>query len=118
MRIVNSYISDQPKLSASNSGVSSADQAGKQRRIQQARDSYNKNAASAEVIEAEYVDLYTIDTKDLRQEHQNLHLTLEPEMVSQAQGSEIDQNIDSILNRYQTKPIDMPLPGTYLNIFA
>ena len=118
MRITNSYILDQPKLPGSNSGASSADQAGKQQRIQQARDSYNKNAASAQVIEAEYVDLYSPDTKALQQENQDLDLTLEPKMVSQTQEPETNQNINSIVNKYQMKPVDVPHPGTYLNIFA
>lgn len=56
MRVTNSSIIDQTRLSESNSSVSSADQAGKQQRIQQAKDSYNKNSSSAQVINAEYVE--------------------------------------------------------------
>ena len=118
MRISDSYISDQPRLSTPGSCTSSAGQAGKQQRIQQARDCYNKNAASAQVIEAEYVDLYSPDNKALQKEHQDFHLTLEPEEVSQPQEPKTDRSINSIVNKYQTKPVDVPHPGTYLNIFA
>lgn len=118
MRIAHSYISDQPKQSATSGGVTSTDQARKQQRIQQAKDSYDRNAASAQVIEAEYVDLYRPDRKDLQQTPQPPQLTLEPEVVSRTQGSEAGPNINSILNKYQTKPVDVPHPGTYLNIFV
>ncbi len=118
MRISNSYITDQPRPSTQGAVVSTADQAGKQQRIQQARDSYNKNSASAQVIDAEYVDLYGPDNKVLQQVPQDLHLTLEPEMVSQPQEPETDHGISSIVNKYQVNPVDVPHPGTYLNIFA
>ena len=118
MRIDNSHISDQPKLSATSSSAASVNQAGKQLRSQQAKDSYNKNAASAQIIDAEYVDLYSPDSKTLQQEHQDIYSTLEPEMVSPAQEPKTNQNINSIVNKYQMKAVDVPHPGTYLNIFA
>ena len=118
MRVSNSYILDQPRLSTPGSCASSVDQTGKQQKIQQAKDCYNKNAASAQVIDAEYVDLYSPDNKALQQEHQDLHLTLEPEVVFQPQEPETDRSINSIVNKYQMKPVDVPNPGTYLNIFA
>ena len=118
MRIDNLYISDQPKLSTQSSSMSSVHQAGNQQRTQQDRDSYNKNAASAQVIDAEHVDLYSPDSKTLQQEHQDIYSTLEPEMVSPTQEPKTNQNINSIVNKYQTKPVDVPHPGTYLNIFA
>jgi hypothetical protein len=118
MRITNTYILDQPKLPGSNPRESSADQAGKQQRIQQARDSYSKNGLSAQVIDAEYVDLYNPDTMALQQERQDLHLTLEPDMASSIQRPETGQKINSIVSKYQMTPIDAPPPGTYLNIFA
>ncbi|MDX2479832.1 MAG: hypothetical protein QNK24_05800 [Desulfuromusa sp.] len=98
--------------------MSSADQTGKQQRIQQARDSYSKNAASAQVIDAEYVDLYNPDTMDLQQERQDLHLTLEPDMAFPGQAPETGQKFNSSVSKYQMTPIDAPPPGTYLNIFA
>nr|MDA3902963.1 hypothetical protein [Desulfuromusa sp.] len=118
MRITNTYILDQPKLPGSNPRESSADQAGKQQRIQQARDSYTKNSATAQIIDAEYVDTYNPDAIALPQEHQTLHLTLEPVMDSSRQEPETGQKINSIVSKYQMTPIDTPPPGTYLNIFA
>ncbi|MEA3363263.1 MAG: hypothetical protein U9Q61_08370 [Thermodesulfobacteriota bacterium] len=118
MRIINSYIPEQPKLSTPGARVSSADQAGTRQRIQQAKDSYSKNAASAQVIDAEYVDLYNPDTVALQQECQDLNLTLEPETALPPKESETDPNINSIINKYQMAPLDIPHPGTYLNIFA
>ncbi|MEA3544962.1 MAG: hypothetical protein U9R69_07050 [Thermodesulfobacteriota bacterium] len=118
MRITNSYIIDQSRLASSNSSVSSADQAGKQQRIQQAKDSYNKNASSAQVIDAEYVDVYHPAPQTLQQERQELNLTLEPETGSLKQKNETDQNINSSVGKYKKAPVDVPRPGTYLNTFA
>ena len=118
MRINNSYISDQPKLSLPSSGISPADQVGKQQRIQQAKDSYGKNAASAQVIDAEYVDFYSPDNIVLQRERQDLNLTLEPEIVSPMQKPETDRNSNSVVSKYNMAPVDVPPPGTYLNIFA
>jgi len=118
MRVTNSYIIDQSRLLAPNSSVSSADQAGKQQRIQQARDSYNKNAASAQVIEAEYVDVYHPAPQTLQQERQELNLTLEPEIGSPKQKTETDLINNSIVGKYIKAPVDVPRPGTYVNIFA
>jgi len=118
MRIINSYIPDQSKLSTPGARVSSADQAGAQQRIQQAKDSYSKNAASAQVIDAEYVDLYNPDAMTLQQDYQDSNLTLEPKTAPSLQKTETGQNINSIVNRYKMAPLDIPHPGTYLNIFA
>jgi len=117
MRINNSYISDQPKLPATP-GASSVNQAAKQQTIQQAKDSYDKNAASSQVIEAEYVDLYSPASSNLQHEKQDLLRTLEAEVGSSSQPVETAQNNNSMVSKYQMVPIDTPSPGTYLNIFA
>jgi len=117
MRIDNSYISDQPKLPATP-GASSVNQAAKQQTIQQAKDSYSKGAASAQVIDAEYVDLYSSDTQPFQQDKQDLLLALEPEFTSPPQPVETGQKNNSIVSKYQMAPVDTPPPGTYLNIFA
>jgi len=118
MRITNSYIIDQPKLPGSNSSAPSANQVGEQQRIKQARDSYSQNSTYAQVIDAEYVDFYTHDTKALKQERQNLHLTLEAGEITPGQGAETEQKINSSISQYQLPPVEVPLPGTCLNIFA
>jgi len=118
MRINNTYIFDQPKLPASRAGGPSANPAVKQQRVQQAKDSYSKNAASAEIIDAEYVDLYSSETKTFQHEKLTLHQTLESNTAALQQDSAIVKNNNSVFNRYQMVPIDTPPPGTYLNIFA
>ena len=118
MRIDNSYISEQPKLTATNSASFSANQAPSQQKIKQAKDSYTQNATSAQVIDAEYVDLYNQETRVFKQENQSQHLTLETDATSPQQKFESGQDMNSVLSRYQMAPIDTPPPGTYLNIFA
>ena len=115
MRINNSYILEQPKLTPSNSA---ANQAERQRRSQQAEDSYNKSSAAAQVIDAEYVDLYSPDTKTLQQEQQDIPTSLKPEMIIPAQKLTMNRSSNSIVSRYETTSVDVPTPGTYLNIFA
>ena len=117
MHINNTYIFDQPKLPATHVGGSSANPAAKQQRVQQAQDSYSKNAASAEIIDAEYVDLYSSEAKTFQQEKLALHQTLDSGAAPSQQKSAISHN-SSAFNRYQIGPADTPLPGTYLNIFA
>lgn len=117
MRINNTYIFDQPKLPATHAEASSANPAVKQQRVQQAKDSYSKNAASAEIIDAEYVDLYSSETKPFQQEKLTLYQTLESEAASSQRKSTIGNN-NSVFSRYQMGPADTPPPGTYLNIFA
>lgn len=117
MQIGNSYIIDQARLSAPGAETSPANQAGKQQRIQQVKDSYGKNAASAQVIDAEYVDTYSPDNITLQRERQDLNLTLEPEQTSPKQQP-VDRNSNSVASKYDMPPIDTPPPGTYLNVFA
>ncbi len=118
MRINNPYIIDQTKLPGSNSSAPSANQVGEQQRIKQARDSYSQSSKYAQVIDAEYVDCYTPDTKALKQERQNLHLALEAGEITLRQGAETEQKINSSISQYQLPPVEVSLPGTYLNIFA
>ncbi len=118
MRIANSYITDHPKRSLPGTAASPADQAGQHQRTQHARDSYARNAATAQVIDAEYVDLYSANTVALQQEPMNLNAILEPVSAPQTQASETRQKTNSSIGQYQMAPVDTPLPGTYLNIFA
>jgi hypothetical protein len=118
MRINNAYILNQPKISATGGEMSSANRAEKQQRIQQAKDSYSKNAASAQIIDAEYVELYSPENKIFQQENQKLHQTLEPGASSTQQEYAPVKKDNSSFSRYQMTPVDTPLPGTYLNIFA
>ncbi len=117
MQIGNSYIIDQSKLSISGAKTSPLNQVGKQQRIQQAKDSYDKNAASAQVIDAEYVDMYSPDSITLQRERQDLNLTLEPERISPKQKP-VNLNSNSVTSKYDMPSVDTPPPGTYLNIFA
>ena len=115
MRIDNSYILDQPKLPASNPTVN---QTGRQLRSHQAEDSYNKNSAAAQVIDAEYVDVYSPDSKILHKKRQDIHTPLRPEIIIPTQKLTMSQKTNPIASKYETTPVDVPTPGTYLNIFA
>ena len=89
-----------------------------QRRIRQAEDSYSRNAADAQVIDAEYVELYSPGKNSLQGERQTLDLALEPQTKDKALAQKAYPAISSPVNRYQLMPLDTPPPGTYLNIFA
>lgn len=86
--------------------------------MQQAKDSYSQNAASAQIIDAEYVDLYSPESKTFQQESQKLQQTLEPEgSPTQQEYTPVKKN-NSSFSRYQITSVDTPPAGTYLNIFA
>ncbi len=118
MQITNSYIIDQPKLATPGTSTTALDRLTKQHKVEQAKDSYRKNSASAPIIDAEYIDFHNPDTKAFRQERNNLHQTLEPDKVSLEQKAETIQRTNSLISKYQTAPADLPRPGTYINTFA
>ncbi len=117
MIINNSYITEPPQLTTPGSVATLVDPAEKHQRTQQARDSYRKNAAAAPIIEAEYVD-YRPETKTLRQERHDLHLSLEPETVAINKNITTAKKTNPYVAKYQMTPVDLPLPGTYINTFA
>ena len=89
-----------------------------QRKIRQAEDSYSRNAADAQVIDAEYVERYTTGKNSLQHERQTLDLALEPQTGDKALAQKTYPGSNSPGNRYQLMALDTPPPGTYLNVFA
>ncbi len=83
-----------------------------------ARDSYVRNAASAEVIDAEYVESYTPVSNTFALEREQLNLSLEPESFQQSSKDTPGIRLNEKINKYQFKAFDTPPPGTYLNVFA
>lgn len=118
MRIDNPYIKAQPEPSTSGFSESTAAKAARQLKVQQARDSYNKNNAAGQIIEAEYVDLYNQENKALQQKNNAPLLHLKTEIAPSKQATTTATTINSNINKYQIKPMDVPRPGSYLNIYA
>ncbi|MCW8859195.1 MAG: hypothetical protein OQK50_00630 [Deltaproteobacteria bacterium] len=89
-----------------------------QQQVLQARDSYTRNAAFAQVIDAEYVEFYTPGKTAFTQERQKLDLSLAPEPAEIGNSAKNPSLSNTRSNRYQTPSLDTPPPGTYLNVFA
>lgn len=118
MRITSSYIIDPLRLPVSNATESSAREVEKQQKTQQAQDSYQKNSASSQVIDAEYVDLYNSTSNTVHKQNPNLNVILESDTERPSQGNNRVQQNRSSLDIYHMTAVDTPPPGTYLNIFA
>ena len=114
MQIAGSHIFDQTRLVSLESNSAAENRVGKQQRLRQANDSYSKNAASAGVIDAEYVDLYT--PEKVVSQQQNPDITFEPESTSSALAQQLPES--PVASRYQLQDPDTPPPGTYINYFA
>ena len=114
MQIAGSHIFDQTRLVSLESNSTAENRVGKQQRLRQANDSYSKNAASAQVIDAEYVDLYTPEKVVTQQ--QNSDITFEPESPSSVSAQQLSES--PVTSRYQLQDPDTPPPGTYINYFA
>jgi len=114
MQIAGSHIFDQTRLVSLESNSAAENRVGKQQRLRQANDSYNKNAASAQVIDAEYVDLYTPESVVPQQ--QNVDITFKPEASSSVSAQQLSEF--PVASRYQLQDPDTPPPGTYINYFA
>ncbi len=111
MQIAGSHTFDQTKLVSLESNPT-AGRAGRQQRIRQANDSYSKNAASAQVIDAEYVDLYHPEKI-----HQQAIPSLEQFIAVEATPAE-QLFAHPTSSKYPMQDPDTPPPGTYINYFA
>jgi len=84
-------------------------------------DTYNRNAQSASVIDAEYVDTYQ-DTaaaaSPQRVNNTQPQLDLDQSRQQHASGVASQTQRNSQIGRYQALAADTPMPGTYLNVFA
>lgn len=86
--------------------------------IDRARDSYRANAASATVIDAEYVDLPTHRELPVQQQ--------QPPPASLSTSSAEPPATDQatfpagrlLASRFQTHPPDLPRPGSLINVYA
>ncbi|HEY5674611.1 MAG TPA: hypothetical protein VIR78_12945 [Malonomonas sp.] len=88
-------------------------------KLQAATDSYNRNSqpATAQVIDAEYVEFYTPSQQVLNQERHTLDNTLAGEPTTSA-TMETGSPLTSVANKYQLSAKNTPLPGSLLNIYA
>ncbi len=115
MQIGGSYNYNRSQLVALESNPATTDQTGRQQRLRRANDSYSKNAASAQVIDAEYVDLYTPDSL-APQQTQSPGIILEPESSIEKPAMQVLEQ--PATEKYQLQTPDTPPPGTYVNYFA
>ncbi len=115
MQIGGSFNYNRSQLVALESNPATADRTGKQQRLRQANDSYTKNAASAQVIDAEYVDLYA-SKNQTPPKPQNLDRLLK----TVPSETKPDQQLmkQSSAAKYPQQPRETPPPGTYINYFA
>ena len=91
-----------------------------QRHVQAATDSYNKNArqASAQFIDAEYVEFYTPNTEVLRKERHNLDFTLAADPQSEV-NQQTQKPFPQAIQSYQQSAAMVVEPaGSRLNIYA
>jgi hypothetical protein len=87
--------------------------------MQAAADTYSKNtqAATAQVIDAEYVEFYSPSNAVLNQELNNLDYTLEPAL--DAETDKTGSSLPKSLEKYQQGAQRAPEPtGLLLNIYA
>ena len=113
---INSFpILNRSQLVALESTPATSDRAGTQQRLRQANDSYNKNAASAQVIDAEYVDLYSAENKSIRKT-QDIDVMLATNAPEENRATQSLQQLTT--GKYQLQDPDTPPPGTYINYFA
>ena len=115
MQIGSSHVYNRSQLVALESNPVTADQTGRQQRLRQANDSYSKNAASAQVIDAEYVDLYTPDSPT-PQQMQSPGVIFEVESPEEKPAMQVLEQPTT--EKYQLQHPDTPPPGTYINYFA
>jgi hypothetical protein len=116
MQIGGSYNYNRSQLVALESNPATTDQAGQRQRLRQANDCYSKNAASAPVIDAEYVDLYTPDSLAPQQPQR-------AEVIFETPESPVEKPAIQVLEqpateKYLLQTPDTPPPGTYVNYFA
>ena len=115
MQIGGSYNYNRSQLVALESNPATTGGAGKQQRLRQANDCYTKNAASAQVIDAEYVDLYAAKNQT-SQQPQNLDSGLKTEAPETKPVPQLlEQSTDT---NYPQQSPETPPPGTYINYFA
>ena len=117
MHIANSYIIEQPQRTTARSGTTLIVQDSGTKKTQQAQDSYRKNAANGQIIEAEYVD-YPTKTKSINLQpssQQSPPIFDQPEATNEPT---LQNQTNPALRKYQIAPLDTPPPGTYINTFA
>jgi len=117
MHIANSYIIEQPWRTTVSPVTTLIGQDSGNKKTQQAQDTYRKNAANGQIIEAEYVD-YPTKTKTLNSQpsSQQAHPIFDQPKTIIKPTQQNQTNL--ALRKYQAAPLDTPPPGTYLNTFA
>ncbi len=80
-----------------------------------ATDSYSRNARSAQVIDAEYVDLYSAPKPTTASSSESITLT---DISLSEQSTTESASTGQKLNGYLKEPVNAPLPGSLINYYA
>ncbi|MBB1094540.1 hypothetical protein HUU61_25060 [Rhodopseudomonas palustris] len=82
-------------------------------------DSYSPSTASGTIIDAEYVEIFSISKIALPATPGGISSDFGPDQVNQSSdGQQQRLARHNPVNRYIEMAADTPIPGTYLNIFA
>lgn len=84
----------------------------------QAQQSYRHNASSANVIDAEFVEISRPAKETFIRERQALDFSVTTKVVETDDSAAATQEQRALRSRFQTARPETPPPGTYVNIFA
>lgn len=88
--------------------------AGERQKQDRAQQRYAKNAGSAEVIDAEYIDL----NRNRAVRPEKLSIPEQKQTKEDSQETVPSQEQGQLLARFQTTDLDTPPPGSYISIYA
>jgi hypothetical protein len=89
-----------------------------QQKQTRAQDSYNRNASSASVIDAEFVDLSRPAKETFVRERQALDVSIATESKETSFSTKESSEQKALSAKFQIARPETPPPGTYVNIFA
>ena len=115
MRIAGSQTFNRTQLVTLESDPAMSDQAKKQQQLRQANDCYTRNAASAQIIDAEYIDAYSPE-HPVTPQQQGINNIFEPVVLLTSAAKQAYHQ--PAISKYQGQVSDTPPPGTYINYFA
>lgn len=89
-----------------------------QQKQTRAQDSYTRNASSASVIDAEFVDLSRPAKETFVRERRALDDSIATEAADKSFSAGESKEQKELSSKFQVARPETPPPGTYVNIFA
>ncbi len=86
-------------------------------RENRAHDSYTRNAASATVIDAEYIEPQHV-VPSVPPEHKGIGNTISAERIEMGRRTTKTTAQEALSSRFKTADSDSPPPGSYINLYA